>query len=235
MQPITETQIQLAHVTVGQGDADYYTPHWWPLHKGFWEESGGDDRLQKLEAFVDGPSLQGYLADKKTADAHGIDNLGQLTDPEVAKIFDIDGDGKADLYGCEPGWGCERVIEHHLTAYGLRDTVTHNQGGYFAIIPDAIERVRAGNPTPVLHLDSVLGERDPAARQQCVVVGGAPHRPSLRPVGSGHHGRGASATWASASIRSMSSRAPRSSMRTPPRNAGSSSSRCRSPTSTSRT
>ena len=147
VQPITETQIQLAHVTVGQGDADYYTPHWWPLHKGFWEESGGDARLRKLEAFVDGPSLQGYLVDKKTADAHGIDNLGQLKDPEVARLFDIDGDGKADLYGCEPGWGCERVIEHHLTAYGLRDTVTHNQGGYFAIIPDAIERIKAGQST----------------------------------------------------------------------------------------
>jgi glycine betaine/proline transport system substrate-binding protein len=44
--------------------------------------------------------------------------------------FDADGDGKADLAGCIPGWGCERVIEHELTEYGLRDTVTHNQGEY---------------------------------------------------------------------------------------------------------
>jgi glycine betaine/proline transport system substrate-binding protein len=48
---------------------------------------------------------------------------------------------------CEPGWGCERVIENQLDAYGLRDTVTHNQGGYFAIIPDAIERIHEGKPT----------------------------------------------------------------------------------------
>ena len=39
------------------------------------------------------------------------------------------------------------MIEHHLDAYGLRDTVEHKQGGYFAIIPDAIERIKNGEPT----------------------------------------------------------------------------------------
>jgi glycine betaine/proline transport system substrate-binding protein len=54
------------------------------------------------------------------------------------------GDGKADLTGCTPGWGCEKVIEHHLDAYGLRDTVTHNQGAYSAIIADTIARYNQG-------------------------------------------------------------------------------------------
>lgn len=147
VQPITEMQIQLAHVAAGNGDVDYYTPHWQPLHKGFWEEAGGDDKLRVMDAFVLGNSLQGYLIDKRTADQYGISNLGQLQDPNLAKLFDIDSDGKADLFGCEPGWGCERVIEHQLPAFGLGDTVTHNQGGYFAIIPEAIERIRSGQPT----------------------------------------------------------------------------------------
>ena len=55
-------------------------------------------------------------------------------------------DGKADLAGCNPGWGCEKVIEHHLDAYGLRDTVTHKQGSYAAIIADTIARHRQGQP-----------------------------------------------------------------------------------------
>lgn len=96
---------------------------------------------------VDGFSLQGYLIDQKTATEHGIKDLTQLKDPAVAALFDIDGDGKADLYGCEPGWGCERVIVHHLEAYGLNDTAAQQQGSYFAIIPDAIERIKAGKPT----------------------------------------------------------------------------------------
>lgn len=58
----------------------------------------------------------------------------------------FDGDGKADLAGCVPGWGCERVIEHHLDEYKLRDTVTHNQGEYNAIIADTIARLKNGKP-----------------------------------------------------------------------------------------
>ena len=139
-------QVQLAQVAVAQNDADYYPSHWYPLHKAFHEESGGDAKMQKVGVLIEG-ALQGYLIDKKTADEKGIKLLDQLKDPETAKLFDVNGDGIADLYGCEPGWGCERVIEHQLTAYGLRDTVSHQQGGYFAIIPDAIERIRAGNPT----------------------------------------------------------------------------------------
>jgi glycine betaine/proline transport system substrate-binding protein len=37
----------------------------------------------------------------------------------VAALFDGDGDGKADLIGCNPGWGCEGAINHHLDAFGL--------------------------------------------------------------------------------------------------------------------
>lgn len=143
---VNQAQIQLAHVAVGNGDLDFYAAHWEPLHEAFWRGAGGDERLQRVGLLAQN-SLQGYLIDKKTADETGIKYLEDLKDPEKAKLFDIDGNGKADLYGCEPGWGCERVIEHHLDAYGLRDTVEHKQGGYFAIIPDAIERVKEGNPT----------------------------------------------------------------------------------------
>ena len=146
VQELKFAQVQLAQVAVSQDEADYYPSHWYPLHKAFHEESGGDARMQKVGVLIEG-ALQGYLIDKKTADEKGIKLLDELKDPETAKLFDVDDDGAADLYGCEPGWGCERVIEHQLTAYGLRDTVSHRQGGYFAIIPDAIERIKAGKPT----------------------------------------------------------------------------------------
>ena len=139
-------QMQASFLAVSNGDASYYPVFWWPLHRGFWEQNGGDEKWQLVGKLVDN-SLQGYLIDKATADAHGITSLAQLSDPEIAKLFDIDGNGKADLYGCETGWGCEIVIEHHLDAYGLRDTVEHRQGGYFAIIPDAVERVKSGQST----------------------------------------------------------------------------------------
>ncbi|MCP8895130.1 glycine betaine/L-proline ABC transporter substrate-binding protein ProX [Shinella daejeonensis] len=139
-----EVIAQTAHLAVGTGDADYFTNSWDQLHNTFFNEAGGPDVMTKVGTLVEG-ALQGYLVDKASYDA-GVKNLGDFKDPEVARKFDADGDGKADLAGCVPGWGCERVIEHALTEYGLRDTITHNQGEYNAIIADTIARVANGEP-----------------------------------------------------------------------------------------
>lgn len=136
-------EVVTSHLAVGRGDADFYAVHWDPLHLDFYQKAGGGDTMQKVGKLTPG-ALQGYLIDKKTADKYNIDNLEQFKDPKIAKLFDADGDGKADLCGCNPGWGCERVIEHQLDTYGLRDTVEHNQGTYFALIADTIARYKAG-------------------------------------------------------------------------------------------
>ncbi len=137
-------EVVTSHLAVGRGDADFYAVHWDPLHLKFYQKAGGGKTMLKVGELTPG-ALQGYLIDKKTADKYNITNIGQLKDPKLAKLFDADGDGKADLAGCNPGWGCERVIEHQLTEYGLRDTVEHNQGTYFALIADTISRYKAGD------------------------------------------------------------------------------------------
>lgn len=138
-----EGQFPAIHLSIGQGDVDYTAVHWNPLHKKFYEKAGGDSVVTRVGSLIEG-AAQGYFIDKATADKYKINNLGQLKDPKIAKLFDADGDGKADLTGCNPGWGCERVIEFQLDAYKLRDTVTHNQGVYFALIADTITRYKAG-------------------------------------------------------------------------------------------
>lgn len=137
-----EVEYQTIHLALGSGDGDFTAVHWDPLHHAFFKESGGKDAMTKVGRYIEG-ALQGYLVDKASYDA-GITNLGELAKPEVAKRFDSDGDGKADLAGCVPGWGCERVIEHHLGEYKLSDTVTHNQGAYNAIIADTLARLKQG-------------------------------------------------------------------------------------------
>ena len=91
-------------------------------------------------------ALQGYMIDKATAEKYDITSLDQLADPEIAGLFDSDGDGKANLLGCNTGWACELIIEHHIDAYGIRDTVVQDQGKYMALIPDVITRVDQGDP-----------------------------------------------------------------------------------------
>lgn len=140
----SEAEYQTIHLAIGTGDADFTAVSWHTLHDAFFQEAGGEAVMSRVGTYIEG-ALQGYLVDKASYDS-GVTNIGDFTDPAVAARFDADGDGKADLAGCIPGWGCERVIEHHLTEYGLRDTVAHNQGAYQAIIADAMARHANGEP-----------------------------------------------------------------------------------------
>jgi len=145
VQPIQEIEYATAHVAIANGDATFMADHWNPQHADFYKNAGGDTRLYRQGIYI-ANNAQGYLIDKKTAEAHKITRIDQLKDPQIARLFDTDGDGKADLAGCNPGWGCEGIIEHHLGAYGLRETVKHNQGSYSALLADTIARYRAGKP-----------------------------------------------------------------------------------------
>lgn len=145
VEPVKHLDIPSMTLAVGQGDADFTGVHWEPLQNAYFDKAGGTDAMTKLGSLVAGAG-QGYLVDKATAEKYGIKNVEQLKDPEIAKIFDTDGDGKADLAGCPPGWGCEKVIEHHMEAYGLRDTVTHNQGQFMVMAADVVSRFKAGEP-----------------------------------------------------------------------------------------
>lgn len=143
--PIREIEYAAAHVAIGNGDGTFLADHWLPMHEDFYLKAGGDKKLFRSEVYS-GNALSGYLIDKKTADKYQITNVSQLKDPKIAKLFDNKGDGKADLTGCPPGWGCEQIIEHHLDAYNLRATVNHNQGSYSALIADTISRYNQGQP-----------------------------------------------------------------------------------------
>ncbi|HNU11071.1 MAG TPA: glycine betaine/L-proline ABC transporter substrate-binding protein ProX [Rubrivivax sp.] len=145
VKPIKEVDYPAAHLAIANGDGTFLADHWDPLHADYFKNAGGNTKLWRDNSYSPG-ALQGYLIDKKTADQYKITSIAQMADPKIAKLFDADGDGKADLTGCNPGWGCEAVIEHQLDAYKLRGQVTHVQGNYSALIADTIARYRQGKP-----------------------------------------------------------------------------------------
>ncbi|MBV7534988.1 glycine betaine/L-proline ABC transporter substrate-binding protein ProX [Duganella sp. sic0402] len=142
-EPVKEVEYPTAHIAIANGDATFLAVHWDPLHQSYYENAGGDAKLLRTGEYA-GPAAQGYLIDKATADKYNITNVEQLRDPGLAKLFDHDGDGKADLTGCNPGWGCEAMIENHMDAYKLRATVQHVQGSYSALMADTISRYKRG-------------------------------------------------------------------------------------------
>jgi len=127
------------------GEADFTVHLWDNLHDSFYQKVGGDGVLVKAGDVIPGV-LQGYLIDKKTAEQYDIQTLEDLKKPDIARLFDVDGDGKADLTGCNAGWGCEQMINHHLKAYGLEGSVTHHRGPYFPLMAETIARYQTGKP-----------------------------------------------------------------------------------------
>ncbi|MEL6224199.1 MAG: glycine betaine/L-proline ABC transporter substrate-binding protein ProX [Cyanobacteria bacterium J06627_8] len=140
-----EIEYATMHVDLANGGIDYTSVHWNQLHTDFFENSGGNDKLERVGVIVDNV-LQGYAIDKATAEEYGIETFDQLQEADIAALFDTDGDGRANLTGCNPGWGCELVIEHHLDEYGLRDSIQHDQGQYFALMADTITRFEQDEP-----------------------------------------------------------------------------------------
>lgn len=139
----TEVEYQFLHEAIAAGYLDYTASHWHILHTKYRQEG-----MQKVGTLIEN-ALQGYLIDKPTAQKHGISNIQDLQNPEIAQLFDSDGDGKANLVGCNPGWGCERIIEHHLDAYNLRETVKHDKGNYSALVDEMLNRFQ--NNQPILY------------------------------------------------------------------------------------
>lgn len=144
--PMKDLEPATEHLAIANGDATFTASHWQRLHADFYRHSGGDAKLYRAAgAYAEG-AVQGFLIDRKTAEQYGITHLDQLKNQDIARLFDSDGDGRADLTGCNPGWGCELAIEHHLDAQGLRAQVTHRQGSYAALMADTIARFRQGQP-----------------------------------------------------------------------------------------
>jgi len=143
--PMKDLEPATEHLAIANGDATFTASHWHRLHASFYENSGGDAKLVRGGVYAEG-AVQGYLIDRATAERYGITHIDQLKDPAIAKLFDTDGDGRADLTGCNPGWGCEQAIEKHLAAYGLREHITHRQGSYSALMADTLARQKQGLP-----------------------------------------------------------------------------------------
>ena len=108
VQPIREVEYPTAHLAIGNGDATFMAAHWDPLHADYYRNAGGDTKLWRDNAYS-GNAIQGYLIDKKTAEAHGITNLSQLSDPAIAKRFTDQG---LEIVGSTPA---------ETTAFQARD------------------------------------------------------------------------------------------------------------------
>ncbi|MGD9212482.1 MAG: glycine betaine/L-proline ABC transporter substrate-binding protein ProX [Desulfobacteraceae bacterium] len=140
-----DLQNPIFYKSVAMGDVDYWTNGWFPMHDAQLPKNF-DEKAAKYGYVVKSGGLQGYLVSKKAADKFNIKSLDDFKRDEVKKAFDTNGDGKADLTACPPGWGCEKAIEHHMNVYDLKDYIKPMKASYEAGMASAIGNYKDDNP-----------------------------------------------------------------------------------------
>jgi glycine betaine/proline transport system substrate-binding protein len=134
------------------GDHDLWVNSWIPSHDSFLAEPMSDGTATAVSvsltgSIVAGGAFQGFVIDVATAEANGIKYLDDIADdPAIAALFDVDGDGTADLSGCNEGWGCNVLIEELIATNGWENSITQVVGDFDALWAAEVDGYANGDP-----------------------------------------------------------------------------------------
>lgn len=131
------------------GQYDLWANGWFPLHNIYLEGENVtgqavDLPIEPVGWQVDDGATDGLMIDKASADAYGITSMDGVA--ANAGVFDNDGDGKADLYGCNVGWGCETSINEQIADESWGSGVEQISGVYNELAQGVVDKVAAGDP-----------------------------------------------------------------------------------------
>ncbi len=142
------------YAPLAKGEYDFWANGWFPAHDIFisserlLEEMGGDQRpaefISPVGLQIASGALQGFLVDKKTADDLDITSLADIA--ANPGPWDYNGDGRADIAGCDDGWGCQAVIAQTLTLNGFDETIEQISGSYDDLWAEQLEHLANGDP-----------------------------------------------------------------------------------------
>jgi len=102
----------------GAGDIDIWTETWLPNQQGLADKYARDEGRVVIsdKSF---PAVQGYCVTRAAIDKHGIKSVYDLANPEAAKLFDRNGDGKGELWVGPQGWQSVNIETIRARDYGL--------------------------------------------------------------------------------------------------------------------
>lgn len=66
-------------------------------------------------------ATDGFYVPKFFAEKHGIKSIDDLKKPEIASLFDVNGDGRGDYWPGAPGWGVTNIYRVKGVSYGLEE------------------------------------------------------------------------------------------------------------------
>lgn len=140
-----DLQNPIFYKSVALGDVDYWVNGWFPIHNAQLPKKFSD-KAELIGYVVKAGGIQGYLVSKKEVEKYNIKSLDDFKRKDVKKAFDKNRDGKADLTACPPGWGCEKVIAHHMKVYDLDGHINPVKASYEAGMASALGAYKGGEP-----------------------------------------------------------------------------------------
>jgi len=104
----------------GKGAIDVHPDVWTSSQTEPWAKfvaPGGKESVRSNKApylGTDGLFIPGYIQDK-----YGVKTVHDLAKPEIAKLFDSDGDGKGEYWPGAPGWSGVKINQVKAKGYGF--------------------------------------------------------------------------------------------------------------------
>lgn len=144
-----------AYVAMAEGQMDFWTNSWYPLHLSWLAAELPDgslvgDHLTVVGEEMIAGGIQGFLITKSFADTYGVYTMDELNrNADALAAFDatdpVPGNGVADIFGCAESWTCDNIIESQIAFSGW-DNITQTIAGYDAMFAQAVDAADEGLP-----------------------------------------------------------------------------------------
>ena len=151
---LLELDPSAGYLAMAEGSMDFWTNSWYPGHLSWHAAELTDgslvaDHVSIVDGLFAGAGVQGFLITKSVAEENGITSMQQINDdPAITALFDSDGNGKADIFGCPESWTCDNIISAQITYYGW-DNIEQTIAGYDAMFAQATDLANAGEPMAI--------------------------------------------------------------------------------------
>jgi len=145
---IADLAVAATWTAIAAGEADLFFSDWQPNQEDLKEKFAGQvEEISLLYA----DCLQGWMVPTWVSEQYGITSVGDLKDPEIARMFDDDGDGIGDIMGCDAAWKCAAVTDEEIAGYELTGMYEQKYGAE-AMMMAAIEGKMKKNEPVLFYL-----------------------------------------------------------------------------------
>jgi glycine betaine/proline transport system substrate-binding protein len=116
---LADQPVILSAMDKGDGGIDVHPDFWMPNQAGWWNQYiAPGSRETVLVNRNPYHGMQGLFIPQYVQDQYGLNSVTDLSNPEIAKLFDSDSNGKGEYWAGAPGWASTNVEKVKARSYG---------------------------------------------------------------------------------------------------------------------